>query len=137
MDSTSEKRQEPAETVQEVALSQTSQAPEATEKTLEEGTAGTPTKISAIDKLPSGVWIVAVAGAAERFAYYALSAPLQNYIQNPRSGFANPGALNLGQQTATNITNGFLLVQFVAPMPFALLADMRLGRLNTLMVSLV
>ena len=61
----------------------------------------------------------------------------ENYIQNPRSGFANPGALDLGQQTATNLTNPFLLVQFLAPMPFAFLADIRLGRFKTLMISLL
>ncbi|KAI9150233.1 putative peptide transporter ptr2 [Paramyrothecium foliicola] len=124
-------------TTNELSVMDKQPEPRTTVKSLEEGTANEQQKVPAIDKLPSGVWIVAVAGAAERFAYYCLSAPLQNYIQNPRSGFANPGALNLGQQTATNISNGFLLVQFVAPMPFALLADMRLGRLNTLMISLV
>lgn len=57
-------------------------------------------------------------------------------MQNQRSGFANPGALGLGQQTATNLTNVFMLLQFVAPLPWALLADMRLGRLRTLMISM-
>lgn len=33
--------------------------------------------VPAVDKLPKAVWVVAVAGAAERFAYYALSAPLR------------------------------------------------------------
>jgi POT family proton-dependent oligopeptide transporter len=57
-------------------------------------------------------------------------------VQNQRSGFANPGALGLGQQTATNLTNVFMLLQFIAPLPWALLADMRLGRLKTLMISM-
>lgn len=57
-------------------------------------------------------------------------------MQNERHGAANPGALGLGQQTATNISNGFLLVQFIAPLVFAALSDMRLGRLKTLTISL-
>ncbi|TID02889.1 putative peptide transporter ptr2 [Colletotrichum higginsianum] len=89
-----------------------------------------------VDKLPASVWIVAIAGAAERFAYYSLSAPLQNYIQNERGGSAAPGALGLGQQTATNLSNMFLLLQFIAPIPFAIVSDMRYGRQKTLMFSL-
>lgn len=111
-----------------------------------------------VDRLPAAVWIVAVAGAAERFAYYSLAAPLrktsnhkdhahrvcasdgsdgeiENYIQNSRGG-AIPGALGLGQQTATNLNNMFLLIQFVTPIPFAVLSDARLGRLKTLFISL-
>ena len=53
-----------------------------------------------------------------------------------RRGGGNPGALGLGQQAATTITNCFLLVQFVAPTPFAVLSDMRLGRFKTMMISL-
>ena len=56
------------------------QVPEGTVKSLEEGTANAQRKVAAVDKLPSGVWIVAVAGAAERFAYYALSAPLRECL---------------------------------------------------------
>lgn len=61
----------------------------------------------------------------------------ENYIQNDRQGDANPGALGLGQQTATNLSNGFFLLQCLAPLFFATLADMRLGRLKTLTISLV
>ncbi|KAF6814869.1 oligopeptide transporter [Colletotrichum plurivorum] len=93
-------------------------------------------RVPAVDKIPIPVWIVAVAGAAERFAYYSLSAPLQNYIQNERGGSAVPGALGLGQQTATNLSNMFLLLQFVSPIPFAILSDMKFGRQKTLMISL-
>ncbi|KFA46096.1 hypothetical protein S40293_07765 [Stachybotrys chartarum IBT 40293] len=113
----------------------------------ERGDASSPRKrtVFAVDRLPMTIWVVAVAGAAERFAYYSLSAPMpdaegpgetENYVQNQRSGFANPGALGLGQQTATNLTNVFMLLQFIAPLPWALLADMRLGRLKTLMISM-
>ncbi|KAF6798245.1 peptide transporter ptr2-like protein 2 [Colletotrichum sojae] len=93
-------------------------------------------RVPAVDKIPIPVWIVAVAGAAERFAYYSLSAPLQNYIQNERGSSAAPGALGLGQQMATNLSNMFLLLQFVSPIPFAILSDMKFGRQKTLMISL-
>lgn len=33
--------------------------------------------VPVVDKLPAAVWIVAIAGAAERFAYYSLAAPLR------------------------------------------------------------
>ncbi|KAH7323033.1 POT family-domain-containing protein [Stachybotrys elegans] len=109
---------------------------ETTISALERASSSSKRTALAVDRLPRIVWIVAVAGAAERFAYYSLSAPLQNYMQNPRTGSVNPGALGLGQQTATNLSNFFMLLQFVAPMPFAVLSDMRLGRLQTLMLSM-
>jgi POT family proton-dependent oligopeptide transporter len=60
---------------------------------------------------------------------------VENYIQNQRGG-AIPGALGLGQQTATNLNNMFLLIQFVTPIPFAILSDAKMGRLKTLFISL-
>jgi POT family proton-dependent oligopeptide transporter len=63
-------------------------------------------------------------------------------MQNPRSDndhsqHALPGALDLGQSTATNISNAFFLVSFVTPMLFAILSDSWLGRYKTLMLGLV
>ena len=57
-------------------------------------------------------------------------------MQNPRHGSTNPGALGLGQQTATNISNAYLLVQFVAPLGFAVFSDLRFGRMKTLLFSM-
>ncbi|OAL57338.1 MFS general substrate transporter [Pyrenochaeta sp. DS3sAY3a] len=88
------------------------------------------------DKLPVSVYIALAGGAMERFAYFALTTPWQNYMQNPRIGHAIPGALNLGQSTATNINNTFLLFSFVTPMGFALLSDLSYGRLKTLKIAL-
>lgn len=110
----------------------------------------------AVDKVNTGVWIVATAGAAERFCYYALATPLrkypirhetwtreltriflkENYLQNQRDDKLLPGAFGLGQQTATNLSNVFLLIQFVAPVPFAIISDTWYGRYKTLMISL-
>ena len=116
----------------------------------------------AVDKVNASVWIVAIAGAAERFCYYALATPLrkslinlnypsthetrtseltrtflkENYLQNQRDDRLLPGAFGLGQQTATNLSNVFLLIQFVAPVPFAIVSDTSYGRYKTLMMSL-
>jgi hypothetical protein len=45
----------------------------------ERGDASSPRKrtVFAVDRLPMTIWVVAVAGAAERFAYYSLSAPMR------------------------------------------------------------
>jgi POT family proton-dependent oligopeptide transporter len=88
------------------------------------------------DKLPISVYIALAGGASERFAYFALTTPWQNYMQNPRIDHAIPGALNLGQSTATNINNAFLLFSYVTPMGFALLSDLSYGRLKTLKIAL-
>ncbi len=66
-----------------------------------------------------------------------LTGPLENYIQNPPGDFAIPGALDLGQSTATNISNSFLLVSFLTPLLFALISDLWLGRFKTLMIGLM
>jgi POT family proton-dependent oligopeptide transporter len=65
-------------------------------------------------------------------------------MQNPRSdklpddrAAVLPGALGLGQSTATNISNAFFLVSFLTPMLFAVISDSWLGRYRTLMLGLV
>lgn len=89
------------------------------------------------DKIPLSAWIVILAGAAERACYFGIIAPWQNYLQNPRSHDAVPGALGLGQSTATNISNAFFLFSFLTPMGFAVLADVWWGRFWTLVGGLV
>ncbi|KAF2420957.1 hypothetical protein EJ08DRAFT_673097 [Tothia fuscella] len=89
------------------------------------------------DKLPLSVYLTLAGGATERFAYFALTTPWQNYMQNPRTGNMIPGALNFGQSTATNVSNAFLLFSFLTSMGFALLSDLSFGRLKTLKIALV
>ena len=60
----------------------------------------------------------------------------ENYMQNPRGSHSVPGALDLGQATATNISNAFFLFSFLTPMLFGLVSDIWLGRYRTLMVGL-
>lgn len=45
------------------------------------------------DKIPWAAFLVAVIELCERFTYYGLSGPFQNYIQNPYKNKGVPGAL--------------------------------------------
>ena len=59
-------------------------------------------------------------------------------MENPRKYTMEntPGALNLGQATATRIFCGFFVVYFTSPILFAPLIDSRLGQYRTLAISL-
>jgi hypothetical protein len=60
--------------------------------------------------------IVALIELAERAAYFGVSGPFQNYIQNSyKSPSGLPGALGLGQSTATSLTNFFAFFCYVTP----------------------
>ncbi|KAH6644175.1 peptide transporter-like protein PTR2 [Boeremia exigua] len=85
------------------------------------------------DALPPGAFLVAVVELCERFAYYGLAGPLQNYIANgPRDASGLPGALGLGQRRATALTNAFQLWCYVTPLLGAVVADAWLGRYRTI-----
>lgn len=45
------------------------------------------------DRLPWATWLVAVIELCERFAYYGLSPPFQNYMQNSYRDSKVPGAI--------------------------------------------
>lgn len=45
------------------------------------------------DSLPLNVWIIATIEACERFAFFGMAAPLQNYVQNPRDDPLRPGGI--------------------------------------------
>ncbi|UPX19242.1 peptide transporter ptr2 [Ascochyta rabiei] len=89
-----------------------------------------------VGKVPFEAWAAALLGAAERFGYYSTVITWQNYMQNQRGVPAVPGALGLGQSTATAISNVFFIFQFLSPLLFAFLSDIRLGRYNTLLLGL-
>lgn len=118
------------------------------------------TLLHVLDSVPFIVWVALVAGAAERFTFYAVASPwrklstphlpscdrivpgtdtsyVENYIQNSRDNIAVPGALGLGQSSATNISNAFYFFSFLAPIPFAIVSDTWLGRYKTLRISFV
>jgi hypothetical protein len=66
--------------------------------------------------LINGFRIVALIELAERAAYYGVSGPFQNYIQNTYKGPSGlPGALGLGQSAATRFTNFFQFFCYVTP----------------------
>ncbi|KAK3997948.1 putative peptide transporter [Cladorrhinum sp. PSN332] len=88
------------------------------------------------DKIPFAAWAVIIAGAGERFTYFGLITPWQNYMQYPQGKSPVPGALGLGQATAVNIYNAFFLFSFITPMLFGLISDIWLGRYKTLMLGL-
>ena len=58
------------------------------------------------DKLPWSAWSVAVVELGERFTYYGVTGPFQNYMQNERGGL-RPGAIGLGQQSASALSYFF------------------------------
>lgn len=68
------------------------------------------------DKLPWSAFLVAVVELCERFAYYGLSGPFQNYISNKYNDPSGlPGAIGLGQAGATALTNFFQFWCYVTP----------------------
>lgn len=87
------------------------------------------------DSIPVGVWLMALISLCERFTYYGISAPFQNYIQNPLNDPLRPGALNLGQSTATKLNYFFSVFVYVTPIGAAIIADTRLGKYKTLVGS--
>ena len=73
----------------------------------EDGDEPTPDELATLrhvgDKIPLSAWLVAVVELAERFTYYGLTGPFQNYMQNKRDDPRLPGALGLGQSSATGL----------------------------------
>ncbi|KAL8852336.1 MAG: hypothetical protein Q9221_002832 [Calogaya cf. arnoldii] len=86
-------------------------------------------------KIPAAAWLVALFSGAERFAFYALQAPLQNYIQHPAEDFGRPGALGMGQSAATALNNLLELICYTTPIFAGVLADGHWGPYKTLVVS--
>ncbi|KAI0969730.1 PTR2-domain-containing protein [Xylaria arbuscula] len=69
-----------------------------------------------VDTIPFTVWVAFVASAMERFTFYAVKTPWR-------------------EVTATTISNAFAFLTFLSPVPFAILADVWLGRYKTLCMS--
>ncbi|KAF2687652.1 DNA repair helicase [Lentithecium fluviatile CBS 122367] len=85
------------------------------------------------DNLPYGAFLVAIVELCERFAYYGLSGPFQNYMSN-RYNDPNglPGALGLAQTGATALSNFFQFWCYVTPILGAIVADQYLGKYLTI-----
>ncbi|KAK6073647.1 Di/tri peptide transporter 2 [Seiridium cupressi] len=87
------------------------------------------------DKMPVAVWLVCVVETAERFAYYGMAGPLQNYMQNPYGSALRPGALGLGQANASSISYGFTFWMYLTPVLGGIIADSWLGRYRTICIA--
>jgi POT family proton-dependent oligopeptide transporter len=57
-------------------------------------------------------------------------------MQNERGIPQIPGALGLGQSTASTISNVFFVFQFLTPLMFGVISDTWLGRYKTLLLGL-
>ncbi|EEH49156.2 uncharacterized protein PADG_05235 [Paracoccidioides brasiliensis Pb18] len=87
------------------------------------------------EKLPWSAFLVAVVELCERFAYYGLGGPFQNYIQNPYKGPSGvPGAIGIGQARATSLSSFFQFWCYVTPVIGAVVADQYLGKYNTIII---
>ncbi|ABN64941.1 peptide transporter [Scheffersomyces stipitis CBS 6054] len=83
--------------------------------------------------IPLRCWLVAIVELAERFSYYGLSAPFQNYMQNTPED-SPKGILGLNQQGATALSYFFQFWCYVTPIFGGWLADTYLGKFNTIFV---
>ncbi|KAI9793648.1 MAG: peptide transporter ptr2 [Peltula sp. TS41687] len=91
------------------------------------------TLLRVADKLPWSAWLVAVIELCERFAYYGLTGPFQNYMQNPADDPKLPGAIGLRQSKATGLSNFFQFWCYLTPIMGAVVADQYLGKYKTIM----
>ncbi|KAJ1949113.1 peptide transporter ptr2, partial [Dispira parvispora] len=88
------------------------------------------------DRIPLAAFFVLVMELAERFAYYGLSTPFQNYIQFPYdpTQTEQPGAIGGGQQKATGLTTFFQFFCYLTPIFGAIMADQYWGKFRAIIV---
>ncbi|CAN3482028.1 peptide transporter Ptr2p [Diutina catenulata] len=88
------------------------------------------------EHIPMRCWLVAVVELAERFAYYGLSTPFQNYMQNTPEDHP-AGMLGLDQTGATALSYFFQFWCYVTPLLGGWLADTFWGKYWTIMASCI
>ena len=81
--------------------------------------------------IPLSCWLVGIVELAERFTYFGLAAPFQNYMQRTQTE-SPKGMLGLGQQGATALSYFFQFWCYVTPIFGGWLADTYLGKFNTI-----
>ncbi|CAO0802192.1 unnamed protein product [Mucor circinelloides] len=89
------------------------------------------------DHIPKAAYLVILIEFCERFTFYGLTGPFQNYIQNPDPGSYPaelPGAMGRGQQTATALNTFFQFWCYVTPIIGAIVADQYWGKYKTILV---
>ncbi|KAJ6479566.1 peptide transporter PTR2A [Mycena sanguinolenta] len=98
------------------------------------------------DAIPWNAYLIAVVELAERFSYYGAGVVFTNFIQYPLpvgshtgAGLLNgqSGALGKGQHASTGITTSYQFWCNVTPFAGAYIADVHLGRFNTICVAVV
>ncbi len=94
------------------------------------------------DKLPWSAFLVAIIELAERFTYYGLSGPFQNYIQNkyhPHDHSKPAGAIGMCYRFFLSFIHGWFILTLDRPwagrrnwingfLPILVLRDSHLGR---------
>lgn len=83
--------------------------------------------------IPLSCWLVALVELAERFSYYGLSTPFQNYMQNSPDD-TPPGKLGLDQNGATALSYFWQFWCYVTPIFGAWVADTYFGKYLTICI---
>ncbi|KAJ1948012.1 peptide transporter ptr2 [Linderina macrospora] len=87
------------------------------------------------DRLPVAALFVVLTEFCERFTYYGITGPFQNYIQNDyKIPGSDPGAINGGQSMATGLGNFFQFWCYLTPIFGAVIADQWLGKYKTILL---
>ncbi|KAI1012967.1 hypothetical protein LB503_001364 [Fusarium chuoi] len=90
------------------------------------------------DKLPKIALLILAVELGERFTYFGLSGPIQNYINNPYDPSSDlPGALGKGQAVATALGNFFKFWAYASTVIGAIVADQYLGKFRAICCACV
>ena len=84
--------------------------------------------------IPFRCWLIALVELAERFSYYGLSAPFQNYMSNGPDD-TPAGLLQLDSSGATGLSYFFQFWCYVTPIFGGYMADTHWGKYNTIAVG--
>ncbi|GBL52469.1 hypothetical_protein [Candidozyma auris] len=85
------------------------------------------------EKIPLSCWLVAIVELAERFSYYGLSTPFQNYMQNSPDDKPK-GVLHLKNSGATALSYFWQFWCYVTPIFGAWIADTYTGKYNAICI---
>ncbi|KAJ7760878.1 peptide transporter PTR2A [Mycena maculata] len=98
------------------------------------------------DDIPWNAYLIAFVELAERFSTYGAGVVFTNFIQYPLpfdshtgAGLRNgqSGALGKGQHASTGITTLYMFWCYITPFLGAYIADVHLGRFNTISLAVV
>ncbi|KAG9307720.1 hypothetical protein G9A89_023285 [Geosiphon pyriformis] len=88
------------------------------------------------DDIPPAAWLIVLCELCERFTFYGVSGPFQNYIQfpPPKEKGDQPGALGQGQRVATALSCFFAFFCYITPILGAVIADKYIGKYRTILI---